>query len=119
VVDETEAEARGDLRLAFLDSRIGELLDSSAILADDVVVVLALVQLENRRAALEVVAGHETSRLELREHAIDRGQADVLVRLDQPTIDVLGAHVPGRITGQDLEDLQARHRDLEAGATQL
>jgi hypothetical protein len=59
VADEIEAEARGNLRLAFLDSLIGELLDPSAVLADDVVMVLALVNLEYRRAALEVVAGHE------------------------------------------------------------
>ena len=70
-----------------------ELLDPSAVDADDVVVVLAFVQLEDGRAALEVMAGDEPGRLELREHAVDRREADVLVRIEQAAVDVLGTHV--------------------------
>jgi len=119
VVADLETEPRGDFALPLLDRGVREFLDPSAVVADDVVVVLSLVELEDRRAALEVMAGHESRRLELGQHAIDGGQADVLVGLEQPAIDVLGTHVPGRIDGQDLQDLEPRHRDLQAGSTQL
>jgi len=79
VVDEFEAVPRGDLALALLDAGIGEFLHPAAVLADDVVVVLALVELEYGRSTLEVVTGDEARRLELRQHSIDRREADVLV----------------------------------------
>ena len=41
--------------------------------------MLALVQLEHRLARLEVVPHKETCLLELGQHAVDRGEADVEV----------------------------------------
>ena len=69
--------------------------------------------------AVEVVPCHEAGRLELREHAIDRREADVLVRFEQVLVDVLGAHVPGLRVAQDLQDLDPRQRDLEPGLAQI
>jgi hypothetical protein len=48
-------------RAVALDAAVHELLDPAAVHADDVVVVLALVQLEDRRAALEMVALHQAA----------------------------------------------------------
>ena len=48
------------------------------------VVVPALVELEHRLAGLEMLAGEEAGLLELREHPIDRGEADVDAFGDQP-----------------------------------
>jgi len=79
VVRELEAEAPGDGVLPLLDSLVGEFFHPPAVLTDDVVVVLALVELEHGRTALEAVTGHEARRLELREDAIHGGQPDVLV----------------------------------------
>jgi hypothetical protein len=45
-------------------------------------------------AALEVVLEHQARRLELRQHAIDRGQPDLLATGQQVPVDVLGGHVP-------------------------
>jgi hypothetical protein len=41
-----------------------------------------------------MMARHDTGRLELREHPIHGGQPDVLVQVEQTTVDILGAHVP-------------------------
>jgi len=119
VVGEFETVPRGDLALPVLDPCVGKLRDSPAVLADDVVVVLALVEFEHRRPALEVMPLHEAGRLELRQHAVDRGEADVLIGLEQAAVYVLGAHVVRRVDGQDLEDLEPRHGDLEARASKL
>src|SRR5687767_15693001 len=79
------------------------------------VVVRALVQLEDGGAALEVMALDELGRLELREHPVDRRKPDVLALLDQSAVNVLRRQVASVGTRQDLEDLYARQRDLEPG----
>ena len=83
------------------------------------VVVLALVELEHRLAALEVVARQDAGLLELHQHAVDRRQADVGVVGEQDAEDVLGAHVAlGRVL-EHLEHLDARQRRLEAAVLQF
>jgi len=119
VVGDLEAEPRGDLTLPLLDAVVGELLDPAAVGAHDVVVVLALVELEDGRAALEVMASHEPGGLELRQHAVHGGEPDVLVGIEQASVHVLSAHVARLARGQDLEDLESRHGDLQAGTAQL
>src|SRR5579859_6434562 len=57
--------------LALFDPRIHELFDAAAVKANDVIVVGAMVELENGHAVFEVVSGDEPSRLKLRQHAID------------------------------------------------
>jgi len=81
--------------------------------------VLAFVQLEYGCATLEVMTGHEPGRLELREHPVDRREADVLVRIEQAAVDVLGTHMTRLADLENLEDFQARHGDLQTGATKL
>jgi len=119
VVGDLEAQARRDLVLPFLDARVRELLDPAAVRAHDVVVVLALVQLEDGGAALEVVARDEAGGLELGEHAVHGRQPDVLVRLEQASVDVLRAEVAGLARRQDVEDLEPRYGDLQAGTAQM
>ncbi len=58
--------------LTLLDPTVHELFDLAAIDTDDVIVVCALVQFENRHAALEMMTGHEAGGLELRQHPIHR-----------------------------------------------
>ena len=69
------------------------------------VVVHALVEFEYRGAALEMMARDDTCRFELRQHPIDRGEPDVLVQFEQPTVDILGTHVPHGGAREDFEDL--------------
>jgi hypothetical protein len=91
-----------------------ELLDAAALLADEVVVVRALVQLIDCLAALEMRALQQSRLLELREHAIDRGEADVRMLFEELSVDVLGGEVAVRAVLEEVQHLQARDRDLQA-----
>src|SRR5262245_33181586 len=109
-----EAALLGDLVLALLDVRVVELLDAAALQADEVVVVPALVQLEHRLAGLEVLARKQPGLLELREHAVDGGEADVEALAEQLLVDVLGGEVAHLARLEELEDLAPGQRRLEA-----
>src|SRR5262249_45981985 len=78
-----------------------------------------MIQLENSHAVFEMVAGHKARGLELREHAINRGEADVLVRAEQLLVDVFGGEVARVAALQNFENLQARQRHLQAGFPQV
>ncbi len=119
VILQLEAPVASDLLLAALDLGIEEFLDPSALKAYQMIVVLALVELEHRLAGLEVVALEQSGLFELGEHAIHGGQPDVLVLGKQFTIDVFGAHVALLAVLENLEDLQARQGGLQAHALQL
>src|SRR6478735_6924180 len=108
-----------DVVLPLLDLRVVELFDPTAVEADQVVVVRALVQFVDRLAAFEVAAGQDAGLLELRQHAVDRRQADVRALLEQHAEHVLGRHVALVALLEDLQDLQARQRGLEAGALEV
>ena len=60
------------------------------------IVVRSVRELENGRAALEVVPAHEPGALELRKHAIDRREPELLAAVEQRPVDRLGRHVPLR-----------------------
>src|SRR5450432_4298150 len=77
VVLQLEAARHGNVFLALFDLGVVELLDPAAVHADQMVVVLAFVELEHRLAALEVVARQDAGLLELHQHAIHRRQSDV------------------------------------------
>ena len=119
MVADLEAEALRHRLLALLDAAVHELFHLAAVHAYDVIVVGAMVELEHRHAALEVMASHEAGGLELSQHAVYGGETDVLLGNQQLLVDVLRAHVPGRGVGEDVEDLQARQRHLEARVAQV
>src|SRR5258708_5982491 len=111
VVDREPALARHPL-LAFLDLGVVELLDPPALQAHEVVVVSAFVQLVDRLAALEMVAHQQPGLLELREHAIDRGEPDVGMLFQELSVDVFGGQMALRAVLEQVQHLQARYRDL-------
>ena len=119
VVLQLEAARLGHRALALLDLGVVELLDPAAGHADQVVVVLALVQLEHRLAGLEVAARQQARLLELHQHAVHGGQADVGALGQQRLEDVFGRHVARLRVLEDLEDLQARQRGLQAAALEF
>ncbi len=105
--------------LALLDLGVEELLDPAAVQADQVVVVLALVELEHRLAGLEVVARQDAGLLELHQHPVDGGQADVGAFGQQHLVDVFGAHVALRGLLEHLQNLDARQRGLQAAVLEF
>ena len=78
MVIDGEAAGLGHLPLALLDHVVEELLHMAALGADDVVMVASPVELEDRLPALEVVTAHQTGSLELGQHPIHGGQADLV-----------------------------------------
>ena len=114
-----EAAFLGDAGLAFFDFGVEELLDLAALQADQMVVVVALVQLEHRLVAVEVVAHQKTGLLELGEHAVDRGQTDILAFVGQQAIHLLGGHVPLVALLEQIENFQARQRGFETDVLEI
>ena len=109
----------GDCALSLLDSRIDELLDAPAIETENVIVMRPRIEFEDRHPVSKVMTRDETRGLELRQHPVDRRKTDVLARLGEPAVDVLGGQVPLAAALEDVEDLHARQRDLESGFSKV
>ncbi|ODU26271.1 MAG: hypothetical protein ABS93_03980 [Thiobacillus sp. SCN 62-729] len=87
--------------------------------ADQMVVVIALVELEHRLVAVEVVAHQQTGLLELGEHAVDGGEADIMAFVGQQPIDFLCGHVTLVALLEQVEDFQARQSGFQANALEV
>lgn len=114
VFDYREAPVLGYLELAFLDFRIVEFLDAAALQADQVVVVLAIVELEHGLARFEMMAFKQASVFELGEHPIDGGQANIDMLGKQLAINIFGSEMARIRLAEQVEDGHARHGCLEA-----
>src|SRR5688572_23721412 len=113
-----EAALARDLVLALLDVGVIELLDPAALQAHQVVVVAALVELVNRLAGLEVLAREQPRLLELLEHAVDGGEADVDAVGEERLVDVLRGQVPHLARLEQLQDLAPGQSRLKAAILQ-
>ena len=102
--------------LAFFDFGVVKLFHLAAVQADQVVVVLALVQLKHRFTALKLAALQNTGLLKLRQHPVHRGQAHIGAFLEQHPKDVFRRHMALAAALEDFQYLQPRQRGLEAGA---
>jgi hypothetical protein len=77
--------------------------------------VITIVKLKDRMTTLEIVPGHQAGSLELGQDTVHRGKTDILTRLQQLLVDILGAHVARPHTLEDFENLQPRERDFQPG----
>ena len=109
----------GDPVLTFLDGGIEEFLHVPALHADEVIVVAAFVELEDRLAGFKVVTFENARLLELGEHAINGGQPDIHVFGDQQAIDVFGGEVTVLGLLEQIEDLQPRKGCLQADTFEI
>ncbi len=118
-----EAPFGGNLVLPLLDLGIVELLHPATLEADQMVVVMPFIEFEDGLARLEMVALEQAGLLELRENAIDRGQADVHAVTQQMAVNIFGCDVArGTFFGQfveQIEDLEAGERGLEANVLEV
>ena len=106
----------GDLLLAALDHLVEELDDLAALEAHHMIMVLLLRDLEHGVPPIEVVTDHQARRLELGQHTIDGGEANVFTGIQQSLVDILGAQVMLALgIFQDLQNLDARQGHLETG----
>ena len=119
VIADLEAQALGDRVLPLLDAPVHELFHFAAVHTHDMVVMCALIELEYGHSAFKMMAGNEAGRLELGKDSVHRGEPDIFIRHQELLVDILGAHMTDAVVGQDVEDFQARQRDLEAGIAQI
>jgi hypothetical protein len=98
----------GDLVLARFDLLVEELFHPAAIEADQVVVVRAGVQLEDRLAGFKVIAVQQAGLFELGQHPVHGRQADVHVLGQQDLVDVFRRQVPHRAVLENFQDFQPR-----------
>jgi len=111
-----EAAFFGNQVLPALNFRIVEFLDLAAVDADQMVVVLAAVDLEHSLAGFEEVTLQQACLLELGQHAIDGGQTDVHVFGEQHAVDVFCRHVTHRALFEQLKNFQAGKGGFQADA---
>src|SRR5690606_37905218 len=119
VVLERKAPGIRDLALQAFDIGVEELFDPAATQAHQVIVVIALVELEDRLAGLEIAALEQAGLLELGEYPVDGREADFVVLGEQLLEHVLGAHVALPTRVEDFEDLQAGQRRLQSCALEF
>src|SRR5258707_15805615 len=114
-----KAAFRGDPDLALLDLGVVNLFDAPALHAHEMIVMAALIQLENRLVRLEMVALEDAGLFELGENAVDRREADVQSLVDENPIDVLGRQVTHLAVFEKLQDSQPRARGFQAAGLQV
>lgn len=119
MVGDLETLGLGHGVLAGFDFGIVELLHPTAVQTDHVVVVLPLVEFINRLAALEMVSAQNTRLLELGQHPVNGGQADLGVPLQQLPKNIFCRHVAHRPVLKNLQDFQPGQGGFEAIAFQF
>src|SRR5579871_1617235 len=119
MVSDREPEPLRNGRLALFDAGIHELFDAAAVQTDDVIVMGTVIQLEDGHAVLEMMASHQTGRLKLGEYAVDSGQPDILVTIEERAIDVFGRKMSCRAALENFENLEARQGHLQAGFAEV
>ena len=116
---QNEAFAFGHHLLAFLNFGVEKLFHPSAVKANQVVVVLALVKFVNRFARFEVAPAEKARLFELHQHPVDRGQADVGLAVQQHAVDIFRRHMTLFGILEHFQNLQAWQRGLESGALEF
>ncbi len=119
MIGELEAEIPSNSSLSLLNDLIVKLFDPATLKANDVVVMIALIQLEYRLSTFEVMAFDQTSGLKLGQNTIDGRETHLLTRPQQGLVNVLRGHVQVFIFLQQIEDLHARQGYLQARIFQI
>ncbi len=83
------------------------------------VVVLAFVELVDRLARLEAAARQQAGLLELHQHPVDGGQADVRAAFEQHAEHVLGRHVALAAVLEHVQDLEPGQGGFESGVLEF
>lgn len=106
--------APGNGPLAILDVFFEEFHDPMALEADQMVVVAAAIEFENRLPVGKAVAANQSGILELGQDAIHRGQTDVLVPDRQSPVHVLGAEMTLTAGFQNVQNLDPGQGDFQS-----
>lgn len=115
MIDQFIAVFVGNLVLEPFNLLVLELDHFAGLGTNHVIVMLALIDLEHRVTAIEVMPHDQTGALELGQHAVDRRQPHFLADIDQRLVDILGAHMLLVGILKNLQDTYTRQRRLESG----
>jgi hypothetical protein len=81
-----------------------------------VVVVLAFIELVDSLTAFKMIPAQKPSLFKLRENAVDRGQADIGVVIEQMFEHIFGRHMPLRALLKDFQNLLPGYGGLQSSA---
>lgn len=114
-----KAKAFGNLVLALLDFGIVKLFHQPAVQTDNMVVVIAAIDLKGCLAGLEMVAGEQARLFKLGQHPVNRCQTNVHVFVHQQAVNILCCQVTNRAFFKQFKNLQAWQRGLQAHLFQV
>lgn len=116
VVGNREAFLLGDIVLTLFNLSIVKLFNPAAVQTNQMVMVLAFIELIDRFAALKMAPTQNIGLLELRQHPVNRGQTHVGATLKQNAKNVLSRHMPLRAFLENFKYFQAGQCRFESGA---
>jgi hypothetical protein len=114
VAFQRETSILGNLVLPLFDFVISKFDDLAAIGADEVIVMISVVEFEHSLAAVELTANKYAGLLELGEHPVNGGQTYIDVFCNQCPVNVLSALVAEVGPPKNIKNLEARERRLQA-----
>ena len=115
MVDQIEPMLISNLVLQRFDFRAGELDNLIGIQINHVVMVTTVSLFKHRMTAVEIMTNHQPCGFKLGQYTVDRGQADVLVRLHQRLVYILGTRVALLGGIEHLQNLDPWKGHFEAG----
>ena len=108
-----------DIVLALLDFRVKKLLNSAAIQAYQVVMVLAFVEFIHRLATFKLAACEQAGLLKLHQYTVNGGQADVGALIKHQPVDIFCAHMALTAFLEQFQNGDARQSGFQAGIFQI
>lgn len=115
--DNGKAATGGNFCLTALDFRIEKFFYLAALQADQMVVMLTVIQLEHRLAAFKMMTTENTGLLKLGEYAVNRRYSNIAPLAVQESMHIFGGHVLCArlvsLTTKQVKDYAARRCGLE------
>ena len=115
---ESKAAFPGDFFLAPFDGAVDEFFHLAAGGADQVVVMIAIIELEQGSARLELTANDNARFGKLHQYAVDGCEADVDLLVEHETVDLFRRQVLGCALMKELQDAQSWKSRFQAGSAQ-
>jgi len=109
----------GNAGLTFFDFPVIKLFDLAALQTDQMVVMVAMIEFEYGLVAVEVMTDQQARLLELGQHTVDRGKADVLALVRKQSIHFLGSHMALVALLEQIENFQTWQRGFETDALEI
>ena len=108
-----------DCPLQFFDICADKLRHLARFKTHHVIVMCAMVQFVNRMTTLEIMPGHETGGLKLRQDPIHGSEADLFTASFQLVVNFLGAEMSIRALLEQVKNFPPGYRSLQTGFFQI